>query len=317
MCILALGGAACSDFRFGGRDDLVEEPVWVTEEFVQDPLPDVDILWVVDDTRSMAEEQEALVAAADEFSSALADAGVSWQLGVTTTDVVNEGAGELRGNPWILTPSADDPAAAIRAALAVGTEGSEPAAGLAAAWLALTEPLASGQNRGFRRPTAALHAIVVSDGDDHSSDIFEEASLGADSAAAFEAFLRDQELATNRSAVLSAIVGPAGKGCSGEGGDALPGDVYVAVAEATGGVTGSVCEADLSAVAAALGDTSVEWPRIYVLQAEPDPDSIRVAVDEVRADEGWTYQAEPPAVAFDEAPAPGAVISVRYAVAEP
>ena len=66
----------------------------------------------------------------------------------------------------------------------VGTSGAPPESGLAAAWLALTEPNISGSNRGFRRPDALLHIVFVSDNDDQSDEV-----LGEDPVGTFQDFL--------------------------------------------------------------------------------------------------------------------------------
>lgn len=304
--------AGCSEFGIVGQDDVVTEPVWVWEEFVQASVPRLDILWVVDDTGSMAAEHEALASALPAFLDALGEAELAWQLGVVTTDVASEEAGVLRGNPWILTPTTDGLDAALSEAMTVGTGGAEPTAGLGAAWLALTEPLASGENRGFRRDDAGLHVIVFSDGDDASEDL-----LGDDPSGAFVDFLADEADRTGHDAVLSAVVGDRMTGCSSADGRALPGDTYLDVAEATGGATSTICEPDLSGIASVLGRTAIEWTDRFPLQEAPADDDVRVEVDGLRLDEGWSIEPEPPTLVFEEAPAPGAVIRVRYAVSAP
>jgi hypothetical protein len=308
--LLALALPGCSDFFLSRQQDEVDDPLRITETFSQAPLPRVDLLWVIDDTPSMADEHEALAAAMPAFADALASAGVAWQVGVVTTDP-DDAPGLLRGDPWVLTPV---DTAALRTLLDTGDVtllGREPASGLGAMVLALEEPLRSGGNQGFRRPDAALHVIVVSDGDDAS-----DALLGEDAVAAATALLEDEAARTGHGARLSAIVGPRG-GCSGPGGTALPGTAYLEVAEATGGTWGSVCEADYAGVVADLGAESVEWRTEFVLQAAPEPGSLRVSLDGVRQDEGWYYAADPPRIAFDDPPAPGAEVSVRYVAEAP
>jgi hypothetical protein len=307
---LAAALAGCNEFGLRGRDDTVVEPIVVEETFEQTALPEVDVLWVIDDTASMAAEQEALATAFGAFAAALDELGLAWQVGVTTTDVTTADAGALRGDPWILTPDTADLGAALAAAADVGTGGSAPEAGLGAAWLALTDPTASGANRGFRRSDAALHVVVVSDEDDHSATI-----LGDDPATAFLDFLDDERSRTERDAVFSAVVGDLPSGCAGDDGAALPGATYAEVADATGGTLGSVCSPDLAPVTQAIGEASASYPTTFELQAIPVAETLRVAVDGTRLDDGWNLQADPPAIVFDDAPPAGAEISVRYEVA--
>ncbi len=309
LLLLALPAAGCSDFLIHGEDPVVADTVAVTEEFVQTEPSAVDILWVVDDTPSMAAEQAALADAIEGFAEGLLDLGAAWQVGVVSTDISGEDAGVLRGNPWIITPAADDPTAALADAALVGTDGAEPAGGLGAAWLALTEPLASGANLGFRRPEAALHVIVYADGDDASEPV-----LGDDPAGAFLDFLADEAAASGQPAILSAIVGDSPSGCVGSGGTAVAGERYLAVAEGSGGATASVCDPDFAVLMDALASISAPFPDTFPLSAVPEPGTVRVSVDGERLDGGWSLSEDPPAVVFDEPPPAGAVIEVRYEV---
>ena len=309
--IVALAAAGCSEWSFADRNETARNPLTVEERFVQAPLPKVDLLWVIDDTSSMADEHAALADTMGAFADTLADLGLAWQVGVVTTDLTGADAGRLQGDPWILTPALTDPAAALLQAADVGTHGNPPEAGLGAAWLALTDPLLSGDNRAFRRPDAALHVIVLSDSDDDSAAV-----LGEDPAGAFEDFLASEAEKTGMDARLSAVVGDVPSGCTWDGGTALPGAVYASVATATGGVVASVCEADLSPVVEAIGEASASWPDTFTLQAVPVADSVRVWVNDTREETGWSLDLATPALVFDEAPAPSAEIRVSYELAD-
>jgi len=63
----------------------------------------VDFLWVIDNSGSMADEQDNVAATVDEFLAQLATAGVDWRLGVTTSEAylipdVNDVGGRAFGN---------------------------------------------------------------------------------------------------------------------------------------------------------------------------------------------------------------------------
>jgi hypothetical protein len=305
--LLAVTSGACSEFSIQDEDDKVVARVVLEDTFTQAPLPKVDVLWVIDNTPSMIEEQSALSSAIGEFSSRLDQAGLAWQVGVVHTDITSNAAGVLQGQPWIITPGLADPATTLAEAASVGTLGQPPEAGLGAAYLALTDPLASDENRGFRREDAALHVVVVSDGDDDSGDI-----LGDHPADAFLAFLLSEQTRTGRPARLSAIVGDTPDGCTGPGGNALPGTRYIRIADDTDGIVGSICEADYLGIAAALADDSLSWPDTFSLSADPIPGTVRVEVDGVRLDTGWTLEIAPPAVRFDSPPEPGVELRIRY-----
>jgi hypothetical protein len=289
-----------------GQDALVVESVTVEETFQQEPHPKVDLLFVVDNTGSMADEQAALGAAFGSFVGALDGLGLAWHLGVVTTEFEGERAGLLHGDPWIITPHSVDAEQAFVDAVSVGTEGVEER-GLAAMLLALSAQL-SEDNRGFRREDAALHVVVVSDGDDHSDEV-----LGSSAVDLAIQELLDQADETGLPAQLSAVVGDVPGGCKGSSGQAFPGTLYVEVAEASGGTWASICSAELEDIVTQLGELSASYPSVFELQALPD-DEPRVAVDGQRQDEGWTLLTDPPAIAFDLAPPAGALIQVRYSL---
>ena len=81
---------ACSEYNYTSK---VQKDV-----FQQARRNTVDILLVVDDSCSMAEEQEKLSNNFDAFIAAFADVDVDWQIGVTTTDTYYaENPGQLIG----------------------------------------------------------------------------------------------------------------------------------------------------------------------------------------------------------------------------
>ncbi len=306
----ALGGAACNEI--GVRRPDPEPPVplaAVLDSFVQAPLPSLDILVVVDDTASMAQEQAALAGGFAALVDGLTGADVAWQIGVTTTDMSASEAGWLFGSPYVLGPSTEGAAALLEALVQPGVTGATPEAGLAAASRALELAVPGGANTGFRRPGAGLHVVVVSDADDGSADW-----LGPDPVAAFLDVLAAQDVGDG-SARLSAIVGDVPTGCTSELGTAQPGTAYAEVAAATGGVFASICAVDFGELLDAVAQAALVWPVEFPLREAPEPSSLRISVDGVRVEEGFSLVLEPsPSVVFDEPPAPGARIEIWYLV---
>ena len=305
LCLVLL---ACNEFSLTGDEDREPAPLRVEDRFIQAALPGVDVLWVVDDTPSMRAKQQTLAGAARAFVEAMDAAGLAWQAGVVRSTLGEDDAGVLHGNPWVIVPGLPDPAGELAQAAQVGANGAEPSGGLGAALLALSDPLAEGPNRGFRRPDAALHIVVFSDGDDESESV-----LGADPVAATLGWLAEEARESGRAAALSAVVGDAGAGCVGAGGQAVPGDRYLAVAAATGGATASICDADLEPVLTEIGAATAEWPRSFALQGMPEAGSARVWVNDQRENEGWDIIGA--ALTFDLPPPPDAEIRVSYVLA--
>ncbi len=154
--------------------------------------PKTDILFVVDDSGSMAAEQALLGTAFKAFIDTLAALPVkdAFQIGVTTTSVdwpLDDGkgvvtlqttygsglpypAGALVGAAGKKILPANDPSlvADFQANVNVGTGGAGKEQGLRAALLAVTDRIADGKNAGFLRPGAKLAVVIVSDEDDCS-----------------------------------------------------------------------------------------------------------------------------------------------------
>jgi hypothetical protein len=295
---------------FDDPDDDIVPAVWITETFFQAPFPQVDVLWVVDNTQSMRVEHEALEQAFSGFVGSLDAEGLGYQIGVVTTDMLNDG-GILRGNPWIITPGMEGGEDAFADAIDVGLESTAKEAGLGAMVAALTEPLRSGANRGFRRASAALHVIVVSDSNDHSEDWLGDSPLRV-----AEDLLANETDTNQLPAVFSAVVGDSPSGCTGASGSATPGARYVDLVHRTGGSFASICESNLEGVLAGFGDLSVAYPRRFLLANAADSTSLRVSVNDVVSGD-WYYSESPPSVIFDEAPDADSKIEIRYHLAVP
>ena len=300
---------ACTEFSIHDGDEKLEDGVVVVETFLSNPLPRVDILWVLDNTVSMTDTLLMLSEQAPEFIGRLTEHSVSWHLASVTTESDAEHLGVLQGNPWLLTPSMPDASEAFAQLLAVETLDTSLDAGLGTALAALDEDILANENRAFRRPDAALHVVVASDGDDRS-----EAQLGEDPVGTFIDELDELTARTGMNASLSAITGPTPDGCRGESGSALPGDRYIDVAVATGGHVESICTPDLGRLADTIADIALPESQRFVLQAAPSPGSLRVQINGVRTDTGWELTSEPPALFFSMAPPAGSEIQARYKV---
>ena len=299
-----LGGCNGIDVGFDDPDVVAPDAVWVEETLGSGPAPAVDVLFVVDGTGSMAEEQASLAAASAAFVTILSGQALAWQLGATSSDLSDEGM--LMGDPWVITPEASAPADALAEALTVGTAHVPPSSGLDSATLALRD--ASGDNRGFRREGAALHIIFVSDDDDQSGAV-----LGADPVGAFTSLLANEAARSGQPARASAVVGPAPLGCEGATGSARAGGRYLEVVERTGGSATSVCDVDFTSVAAALGALAVDWPTRYVLQAIPMEGTLSVTLNGERT---TAFALDEAVIAFSEAPGPDVEVRARYRLAE-
>ena len=132
---------------------------------------------------------------------------------------------------------------------------------------------------------------------------------------------------------ISAIVGPDRTGCSSASGLAEPGSRYLRAARQTGGVIGSICDADFGTTLAAIGETAFTLRDRLPLTADPDPSqpmTVRVYPSSAACDAdpdaqggallaegtGWRYDAASNEVFFTAAGIPprGACALVRYTI---
>ena len=153
----------------------------------------VDIIFAVDQSGSMEDDKEALAKGFSTMVDSLSLVSSDWQLAV-----VNDDDGCNRSG--ILTPESEGADEAFEAAVTDGG-GDWTEALLTLATRALENLEESGCNEGLIREDAALHVIVVSDGEDSST------SLGGaawdENLAALLASKASADLVT-----VSAIVGP-------------------------------------------------------------------------------------------------------------
>lgn len=290
-----------------------------TDNFQQSKNPKIDILFVVDDSGSMSDNQRDLGRNFKSFIQLAKTFNVDFQLGVTTTDTGgnnpfggNKTPGELRGSPTIMTNSTPNLETIFQQNVNVGTNGSAKEAGLEAARLALSHPLATtGKNKGFLRKDASLAVIVVSDEPDQSPQAVQY----------YINFFRNIKGVRNVDQFrFSAVIGydPVTKknqcSKSGAGGSASASSQgrYLAVANATRGVAASICT-DWAGTLRQLGALSFGLRSQFFLTRPADPTTVKVKVNGTAAPStDWSYDAQTNSVVFKKPPAAGVTISVNY-----
>ncbi len=305
------------------------------DTFFQEPPADVDILWVVDNSPSMAQEQVEVGHRFAEFIGHLEDTNIDFHIGVITTDVDddNDLAGHLLGDPRVIDSSIEDFEMVFNDRVQVGVDGSDMERGLEAAYMALTEPMISDANAGFLRRDAVLSIIFVSDENDCSDrGGFPEEATGMacydqpEKLVPVREFVNDFRAlkADGSDVITSAIVGPdIQENCE----DSVPGVRYLSVAQNTGGIEGNICDEDFSDIMDKMG-LSVSGVRAsFELEAVPVLDTMEVWVGDAEEEDtslwdlipqddadGWTYDDATNYITFngDSVPPRGTVITVYY-----
>ena len=122
---------------------------------------------------------------------------------------------------------------------------------------------------------------------------------------------------------FSAIVGTQAGGCNGPGGDAQYAPRYIQVAQNTGGVVESICNANWGQTLANIGLNSFGLKRQFVLSSAPVASTISVDVNGTTIPSvtpggatRWTYDTGTNSIIFQTGSVPeaGATISITYSV---
>ncbi|MCA9551454.1 MAG: choice-of-anchor D domain-containing protein [Myxococcales bacterium] len=280
----------------------------------------IDILWVVDDSGSMSEEQNLLAQNFSSFISFADGLGVDYQVGVTTTEVNDPATSGVlwgcSGFNKIIRASDANRVAAFQCAANVTNPpngnsrpnpggSDEQEAGLQAARFALDVPNVTGANAGFLRQDARLAVIMVSDEEDQSDG---SVNLYIDFFRNLKGF-RNPQLVS-----VSAIAGDVPGGCA----TAEAGTRYQQAVQALGGQFGSVCSSSWNAMLQNIGLGVFALRSSWTLSRQADPATITVRVNGAsvpqNAANGWTYDPASNSVSFSGTaiPPPGARIEVQY-----
>lgn len=261
------------------------------EQFTARADPPIDLLFLVDQSGSMDDDQALLAANFTGFVSALEAETGNWQVGVVTYDhgCVNGG---------VLDASTPNYADAFGDAVTAGEdrEITNDEALLRLADRALSQ--LSGCNAGLHRPGALLHVVVVSDEPERS---WEQAAAWT-----WDYWVPRLQDAVSPDPLLISGVVDVGECSEGD-------DGYAEAIAETGGDHLDICSTDWSAHVASLAETSLVGLWVFELAQEPLEASIEVDVDGAPTTE-FTYDPVRNAVVMESLD-DGQVVDVRYVVA--
>jgi hypothetical protein len=261
------------------------------DTFDQQSASRVDVLWVVDNSGSMAPRQENLAKNFQSFIDLFVKGAIDFRLAVTTTDIFVD-QGQFKGNPKIITPTTPNVTAAFGNNIRVGTTGSPYEAGLAAAKMALDRQLETNRQRQqqidqckalcaadfgcqtrceaktpieFLRADAYLYLIFVSDEEDESSE---------DVRFYWRSFEDVKGIGNDGTVTTAAIMGDVPvNSCK-----ATPGARYLAMSKLTGGEVGSICDTSFAATLKNLATNAVGLKRKFALGRVPNVQTLQVFI---------------------------------------
>ena len=244
------------------------------DAFAFEQINKADILFVVDNSCSMAEEQSDLSSNAQDFVDTLVAAGTDFQISVITTDSPEPVVSVITSDVFGAGKDLSD-------AVMVGTSGYHLEMGQEMAKSSL-EP-GGALEKGFVRKDATLSIVVISDEDDYSP-------LTEVEYYDFFASIKEEDLFFFHSVVGVGLY----PGCTVE-----VGDRYLDQSLYTGGSSLDICAA-WGASLTTLANPVYIIPSIYPLTKPAIPSTVEVYLDGYPVSKGWYYDSSVNAVYFTD-----------------
>ena len=321
----------------------------VKDVFKQTDKPTVDVLWCVDNSGSMSDDQTALSSNFPQFINYAVSLNIDYQMGVVTAEINEAGKGDTgdmiypgvlfqhSGDPRIITnsnphpttppyvPTNVNPVTAFQAnAMPGGCCADEQESCMEAVHMALSDPLINDDqaNKGFLRQYARLVVIMMSDEEDQSPGAVDY----------YVDFLKQLKGPRNKDLLSTSIITgvdrdgdvknpPNATGCGGSssGSGADPAVRYLDMFKKIGnGLAFSICNADWGTNMQKLGLDAFVAVIEYYLSRQADPTTIKVTVNgnSVSNDpvNGYSYDPNTNSIVFGSGAVPpkGATIEVDY-----
>ncbi|MEQ1502815.1 MAG: hypothetical protein ABMB14_11325 [Myxococcota bacterium] len=284
--VLSALTAGCIETNFGDfvpqwPDSIVPpiQDVQQVDVITQVTTPLVDVLWTIDNSGSMFDEQDALAANFPVFINYFVGSGLDYHIGVTSTDIDNPGngrSGQLRNVSGLtfIEPNTASPEVIFSSMARMGTNGSGTEKGLGATFTAL-ELKKDTTNAGFYRDEASIHTVLISDERDQTqANLITQAEF-------VEWYDGLKPEADERS--FSSIVTMSGID---------KGTAYLNTTASIGGIVWDITDDDWSEVLERLGIQASGLKREYFLSQRPVEGTVEVKVQDVGGAElGFTEAA--------------------------
>lgn len=267
---------------------------WFNQNYQQEEIPILDILWVVDNSGSMRPHQTNLSLNIGSFMSAFSGTGADYNMAVITTDDWNFST--------IVTPYSSDPEGELASLVVTGIMGAGNERGIAMARASLSSASAAGPGGAFFREEAKLIVIFVSDEPDHSNPGWSSYISFFDS------------LKPPGSFMPYGVIGDYPSGCTGYP-SAQFGAGYWDLIDHYGGSWYSICASDWGVQLQDLAG-EVTGRRYFVIEeSDPIVDTIEVRVNG-QLTHDWVYDEVTNAIIFADGHVPeeGQTIDIDYAV---
>ena len=308
----------------------------------------IDILWVVDNSGSMAPLQQSLTQNFNSFISDFINKGYDFNMAVTTTDAYlsgptfnnnntyskfKDGVGTTHTGVFVINPTTPNIVNTFVKNATQGDQGNGDERAFSSFQNALTNPL----NSGFPRQGSFLAVIILSDEDDFSGANRPAGSwamqggvpdhdytyAGLSSVASYVNFLDTLTQSIdpkNRHYSVSAIT-VLDQACLNSHVSSSPSSIigqrYIDIANQTNGILSSICS-NFATSLLAINNKILELSTQFHLDRQPIVSSISIQINGLNiiqdSNNGWTFDATSNNIIFHGTALPqqGATISVHF-----
>ncbi len=274
---------------------------WADESFNQTAADKkkLDIIWVIDNSGSMSEEQASLGSNFSSFINDFIDENVDFKMGVTTTDTRTSGGGQAYSTSLADLTSAEAQAdeADFKADFArhvnVGIRGDGNEKGLQA-----SESFINRYKASWMRDDAYLVVVYLSDEEDQSPKTKEE-------------YLASLQAAKTNAGYVKAYSIVNTVPCQTGGGLTCGFERYGYQADQTGGTVADI-KSNFATVLNDMGQQIINLLDTFPLAHDPVAGSVEVRVNGVVQASGWSVTGRQLKFDAGSVPAVGASVQVRY-----
>ena len=285
------------------NDDTVYESV--SDYYIQsnELNSKVDILWVIDNSGSMEDEQAALAFNFDIFIKDFITKDIDFKMAITTTDTSRDNAGQaVRGSINALTKEQLDKDSNefikdFARMIQVGTSGSGNEKGLEAA-----EAFTERYKSNFFRADAYFVTVFVSDEDDQSEKIPAEYVTKIQEKLNDSSKIKFYSIVSHSEEEVSRWITPGHQR-------------YREATELTGGKIANI-DNNFYSTLQELGQSIAKLTESFSLKQVPVENSIKVYVNNNPILDGWNYDSETRTVFFEQGhiPVAGSNIQIEYLI---
>jgi hypothetical protein len=300
-------------------DDYRQEAVFVPKK--------IDVLWVIDNSGSMASSQAALTSNFQSFINKFQAQGYDFHMAVTTSDAwekqfnnaspkskIRDGNGSTHSGVFVMDQNTPNLGNIFSTNATVGIAGNGDERVFESFKQTLLD--VTGVNATFRRPEAYLAIIILSDEEDFSSASgqFTENLNTAYPVQSYVDFLNDYtDGGANFSVNTISVDSIACRDSLGNNAQKVS-TRLPALADLTGGVKASIC-GNFGTSLDLISNNIVQLSAVFKLTREPVVDSINISINGVKilvdSVNGYTYDAATLTITFHGTAVPAANASVK------